>query len=159
MLLGRFSQSNNLRKKIKGNLGTFNRWPDIVPKMSFQGHLGDILRAYWGGPVTFLGCQVRTSPGRHFKTSSGWSNSIFRIQDQRESWGRPRNLLGINICQLKTIQFFRKNTEKYLTFFSSNRKTSYGSWEKWRKYFRNYISQSTIYWQQKHHFELIIKSC
>ena len=65
---------------------------------------------------TSLGRQIRTSPGRHFvtsprrqirtssgyqfRTSLGWSNRIFRGCLEDIGGGRPRDVLGTNICRL-----------------------------------------------------------
>ena len=40
------------------------------------------------------------SPGRQIGTSPGWSNRIFRGCPGDVGGGRPRNVLGTNICQL-----------------------------------------------------------
>ena len=59
-------------------------------------------------PGTSLERQIKTSPGSHFRSSPGrqigtspWrSNRIFRGRPGNAGGGRPRDVLGTNICQL-----------------------------------------------------------
>ena len=67
-------------------------------------------------PGTSLECQIKTSPGCHFRTSPGRqigtsprchivpsperSNRIFRGRPGDVGGGRPRDVLGTNICRL-----------------------------------------------------------
>ena len=67
-------------------------------------------------PGTSLEGQIRTSPGRHFRMSPGrqigtspgrqigtspeWSNWTFRGRTGDVGVGRPRDVLGTNICRL-----------------------------------------------------------
>ena len=75
----------------------------------FDGLLGDVLRTSWGRP------EIRTSPGRHFRTSperqigmsTGWSNRIFRGRPGDVGRERPRDVLGSNICRLGSLQEVR----------------------------------------------------
>ena len=82
LLLARFHQSNKFRKKstkkIQGHL-TNDATSSVIRALK-------VLRINL--PGTFLGHQIRTSPGRHFGTSPGWSNRIFR----GTSWGSWRGM-------------------------------------------------------------------
>ena len=46
------------------------------------------------------GRQIKTSLGRQFGTSLGWSNRIFRRYPRDVGGGFPRYVLGTNIYQL-----------------------------------------------------------
>ena len=74
---------------------------------------------------TSLERQIKASPGRHFRTflglqigtSPGRSNRIFRGRPGDAGGGRPRDVLGTNICRLDSdakklfiSQFFKQIT-------------------------------------------------
>ena len=116
-LLDRFGESNRFRKKCKKKFRDIQQINPIIPKMFFQGNLGDVLgtsRINLSGTSrirqistapglhfkTFPGCQIKTSPGRQFGTSPGWSNRIFRGRPGDVGGGRPWDILGTNICWL-----------------------------------------------------------
>ena len=75
-------------RKVKMTFGVFNWWPHIFHRTCFEGPPGDVLRTCCGRPASVYQGRllIRTSPGHHFRTSSGgqirtclgWSNRIFR---------------------------------------------------------------------------------
>ena len=104
-------------------------------------------------PGTFLERQIRMSPGHHFKTSPGrqiWtfmecSNSISRVRPGDVGGGRPRDVLGTNICRLGSrskflvpfhpltnleIRKYYQNEPKFIGFYSRNNwsKIKYGAY-------------------------------
>ena len=77
-MLVKFSCKKNKNVLITSTtilLGTSNKWPHIVPKMCSW-------RSFRGRPENVLGMSPinlpRTSLGRQFGMSLGWSNGIFR---------------------------------------------------------------------------------
>ena len=67
---------------------------------------------------TSLGRQIRTSPGHQMGTSPGRSNRMFRGHSGDVGRGRPRDVLGTNICRLGKLQDISKgitsNKSKHL---------------------------------------------
>ena len=57
---------------------------------------------------TSLGRQIRTSPGHQMGTSPGRSNRMFRGHSGDVGRGRPRDVLGTNICRLGKLQDISK---------------------------------------------------
>ena len=99
LLLDRFGQWNNFRKKNKEKFGEIQQMTPHRPKdlkvqygmsrinLSWTS-LGRQIRTSPGRHIgTSTGCQTRTSPKRQIVTSPGWSNRIFR--------GRPGTLEGV----------------------------------------------------------------
>ena len=54
-----------------------------------------------------LGRQIRLYTGRMIRTFPGWSNKIFRKRLGDAVRGRPRDILGTNICRLGCSLDFR----------------------------------------------------
>ena len=79
---------------------------------SFKGRPENVLgTSQINLPGTFLGRQIRTSPGCHFGMSRGfqiglspgWPYRFFRGCPGDLAGRRPRDVLGTNICQLGSL--------------------------------------------------------
>ena len=103
--------------KVKRNFGKSNWWLHIVPKTCFEGPVGDILRTSWRRPEstsqgTSLEGQIRTSSGRHFRTSPGLSNRIFRRRPRDAAGVRPRDTWGPTFASWDAVLCFFYNIIK-----------------------------------------------
>ena len=113
LFLCRFGQSKKFHKKSKKKIRDIQQMTTHCLKDVFwrssKRRPGNVLAtSRINLPGTFLGHQTRTSsvrhfrtfPGRQIETSPGWSNRIFRGHPRDVGGGRPRNILGTNICFL-----------------------------------------------------------
>ena len=61
-------------------------------------------------PGKSLERQIKTSPGRHFRTSVGRSNRIFKGCPEDVGGKRPPDVLGTNICRLGSNKKYHLKT-------------------------------------------------
>ena len=102
----RFGRSNKFWKKSEKKKLDIQFW---VLSRSSRGRPDNVLgMSRINLPGTSLERQIKKSPGQHFRTSPGRqirtlpgrSNRIFRERPGEVGWGRPRDVLGTNICRL-----------------------------------------------------------
>ena len=80
-----FGQSNKFQKLNKKKFGDFQQMTPHRPKTCFQSRHQDVFE---------------TPPQRQFRTCLGQSNRVFRGRPVDVGGGRPRDVLGTNICRL-----------------------------------------------------------
>ena len=113
MFLDRFGQANKFWKK------SWNKFWDIQILVLLRSSRGRPINVLGTSrvkhPGTFLERQIRTSPRRlietsqrcQIRTSPGWSNRIFRGGPGDVGGGRPRDVLGTNICRQGKLSIWR----------------------------------------------------
>ena len=106
-LVNRISSERKVKKKFRHpNLSTLK----VLQGTSSIIHSGTSLERQI---KTSPGRHFRTSPGRQIETSLGWSNRIFRGRPGVVGAGRPRDVLGTNICRLGKNAAYVINLDKH----------------------------------------------
>ena len=91
---------DSIRSLFRTQLETCNRRPDL--KTSSESPQSMSMGRYFR---TSLRHQIRTSSGQQIGTSPLWSNRMFRGRCGDVGQGRPRDVLGTNICRLGYIVY------------------------------------------------------
>ena len=92
LLLDRFGQSNKLQKKSKGKFRDIQHM-DIVPKTCFQGSLEDVLRTFWGRPISTF--QVRPLEVRLGRPQDSISKRPQNVRWGHHCDGQIRSLVDV----------------------------------------------------------------
>ena len=105
-----FCQLINPERKIDKNFGKSNWWLTSLLRRALKVLYGTSWERPGGIslPGTSLNLQIRASPERHLRMSTGrqigrfpgWSNRIFRGRPGDAEVEHPRDVLGTNIWQL-----------------------------------------------------------